>query len=208
MRDPQTLLARLQKENVELLAKNLLLAVEPLIFDGRPEANAKLQAHFRLQLGIPEGAVIVVGSGRFGFSVSPDKFGKPFSDFSDVDLAVVSVELFDQIWGDLLRWRYPWHLRKWRPAEQNWALERLEEHYMGWCDPKRLTYQPFDRKRQVPTMMAFGNKWFEVLQGLGAVTGLLGREFNGRIYRSFDHLLGYHTWSLEQVKKSHRRTAN
>src|SRR5689334_9608076 len=47
--------------------------------------------------------LFVCGSAHLGFSPVPGKLGKPFnSDESDVDLALVSSELFDRWWHELL----------------------------------------------------------------------------------------------------------
>lgn len=44
--------------------------------------------------------VIMVGSGKTGFSLSPDKFLEPFSEErkSDIDIAIISQQLFDKFW--------------------------------------------------------------------------------------------------------------
>lgn len=46
--------------------------------------------------------VVMVGSGKIGFSLSPEKFLKPFysegSSKSDIDIAIISPHLFDYFW--------------------------------------------------------------------------------------------------------------
>jgi hypothetical protein len=48
------------------------------------------------QFGIGSQDVCIVGSAKLGFSPSPGKYGQPFAETSDVDVVVVSFELFDK----------------------------------------------------------------------------------------------------------------
>jgi hypothetical protein len=45
--------------------------------------------------------VAIVGSGKFGFSMAPTKALRPFSENSDIDVVIVSPELFDTVWSDI-----------------------------------------------------------------------------------------------------------
>jgi len=45
----------------------------------------------------------MVGSAKLGFSIKPAKRYKPFSDDSDIDVAVVSPELYCRLWTELRR---------------------------------------------------------------------------------------------------------
>lgn len=42
--------------------------------------------------------VFMVGSGKLGFSIKPTKRFQPFSDTSDLDIAVISKSCFERIW--------------------------------------------------------------------------------------------------------------
>lgn len=52
--------------------------------------------HFNIEFN----EVILVGSGKLGFSIKPNKRYHPFGDESDIDVAVVSTDLFTKIWQD------------------------------------------------------------------------------------------------------------
>ena len=54
-------------------------------------------------LGLFADSITMVGSGRIGFSLDPDRFGAPFSVRSDLDVVVVSERMFDEAWFDMLR---------------------------------------------------------------------------------------------------------
>ena len=58
------------------------------------ELKERICEHFKIQFN----DVIVVGSGKLGFSIKPNKRYQPFGDESDIDIAVVSTELFTKTW--------------------------------------------------------------------------------------------------------------
>ena len=58
--------------------------------DLRSEVAEKFQLH--------PNEVLVVGSAKLGFSIVPKKRYRPFCDESDIDVAIVSSRLFDEIW--------------------------------------------------------------------------------------------------------------
>jgi hypothetical protein len=53
------------------------------------------------QLSVDPMAVQLVGSARLGYSINPKKNFKKFDEESDLDIAVVSLELFDKAWEEL-----------------------------------------------------------------------------------------------------------
>src|SRR5262249_20345431 len=60
------------------------------------------QLHTCLRIPLHPLQLILCGSAHLGFSPVPEKLGKPFdSSLSDIDVAVVSIELFDRWWSEL-----------------------------------------------------------------------------------------------------------
>lgn len=60
------------------------------------EIKADLAQEFRIH----HSEVMIVGSGKLGFSIADGKRYKPFGESSDIDLAIVSGRLFDDVWRD------------------------------------------------------------------------------------------------------------
>lgn len=50
--------------------------------------------------------VIIVGSCKLGFSIKPTKRFVPFGDESDIDVAIVSPTLFENVWRTALEYKY------------------------------------------------------------------------------------------------------
>src|SRR5437660_429669 len=71
----------------EILAQ--MFSGEPFAFSEKPAEYPKFRLQIATALKSDPANIIVVGSGRFGFSLAPHKFGRPFHDRSDIDVIIV-----------------------------------------------------------------------------------------------------------------------
>ena len=93
--------------------------------------------HFKLkravsnEFGLHTTEVHVVGSAKLGFGIAPRKLYRHFSEESDVDVVIVSPQLFDEISKDVYEY--------WRTGGY-WERQRDFEHYLfrGWIRPDKL----------------------------------------------------------------------
>ena len=97
----------------ELLERDLGEVVQKYLFDGIPfcfRGNTDVFYAFRKDIcenfRIHPQNFAVVGSAKVGFSLSPEKFGNLFSDSSDIDVVLVSDELFDELWLKLIEYKH------------------------------------------------------------------------------------------------------
>ena len=99
-----------------------------------------------------------------------------FAVSSDLDVVVVSAEMFDITWFDLLRLgRKYFSLQK---TVQSWIDTHKESHiFRGFILPDRL-----------PGAVAISPTWFRTFRGLARNPSLAGRDVNGRLYRTWDHV--------------------
>ncbi|MBW9088154.1 hypothetical protein JNB91_09895 [Rhizobium wenxiniae] len=85
----------LAMDNFDVVAKVFLLEGTPFVFASSPMKYLifREQVADRFKIGYQD--VCIVGSAKLGFSPSPQKFGKPFAETSDVDVVIISSEMFD-----------------------------------------------------------------------------------------------------------------
>jgi len=142
------------------------------------------------ELHLGRESITMVGSGRIGFSLSPEKFGTPFSPESDLDMLIVSEEFFDKAWFDMLKLgrRYPGlELRV-----RNWVDAHRENHiYWGFIQPDRL-----------PGVVQIAAEWFRAFQGLSRHMELARHEISGRLYRTWDHVRVHQLHTLRMIQRS------
>jgi len=81
-------------DNHRVLAKVFLLEGTPFVFENRPMKYVifREQVADRFEIGSQD--VCIVGSAKLGYSPSPNKFGTPFAETSDVDVVIISEPLF------------------------------------------------------------------------------------------------------------------
>ena len=86
----------LKVDHLDVIAKVFLLEGTPFVFAKSPMRYMvfREQVADRFHVGYQD--VCIVGSAKLGFSPSPKKFGKHFAEESDVDVVIISDELFDK----------------------------------------------------------------------------------------------------------------
>lgn len=83
--------------SLQILRKHILGA-ESQILTAEQHFQLKEQVceHFKVEYN----EIIMVGSGKLGFSIKPARRFQPFNDSSDIDIAVVSPKLFEMVWQE------------------------------------------------------------------------------------------------------------
>jgi|SRR5579863_1870301 len=134
-------------------------------------------------LEIHSTAVFMVGSGKLGFSISPQKRYRPFGDESDFDMAIVSEALYQSLWLELFTYFE-------RTAIEDKGTQKY--HFRGWLRPDLF---PEDASLQRC------NRLRESVQHLNS-TGVAGRyPIKVGVYYSWPFLEGYQLRSLESCKE-------
>lgn len=142
-------------------------------------------------LEVPKEDICVVGSGRIGFSLSPDNFGTPYSQYSDLDIVVVSSVLFDQSWLDIVGKRHgQWSSLSWAVRDNVRGHRERHHIFNGWIYPE-----------SVAEVLKVGEKWITTFNGLSRIPYLSSRPIGARLYRTWAHATIYHLWSLGKLRQ-------
>lgn len=114
--------------------------------------------------------LVICGSAHLGFSPVPSKLGQPFNpETSDVDIAVVSPELFDRWWTEL------------QEVENLAEPQRrpiAADLFWGFIDPSKVRH-----------MSETGKTWWNLFGGIQIERA---RAVRGRLYRSYWNMQNYH----------------
>jgi hypothetical protein len=187
------------KPNNELLDTCLRQDDIPFVFEPRPEAWTDFRVELGNSLRIERGDIRVIGSGRFGFSLKPGNNLKAYSEKSDIDVAIVHADTFDQLWYGLLRAAYP------RPPATNhiggWLKERQKELYTGWLIPLdiRLDHRIFPRAKGLLDITA---AWFNTFKAAARHVPRRHEDVKVRLYRTWAHADLYHDHSITALRKA------
>lgn len=165
-----------------LLIHDPLAVVQRYITSGNclmlPEAQyTELKQHVSSQFLIHHSNILVVGSAKLGFSIAPQKRWKRFNDQSDVDVAIVSQELYLSVWREVSS------LVEADPLI-SWDREKSFLKYMlrGWIRPDLLPRSP---------ALPRADEWFEYFRSLTA-SGVCGNyKISAGLYYDIHFLESY-----------------
>ena len=129
--------------------------------------------------------VVVVGSGKLGFSIAPSKRYRIFGDESDIDLAIVSTTLFEQIWTDVFEYTN---------EGESWQDEKEFKDYLfrGWVRPDKLP--PANK-------FAFCREWWDYFRGLERQGRYGDYKIRAGIYKSWRFLESYQTSAVRGCRE-------
>lgn len=190
------------REPLEEVVQELVFQGRPYVFREQPEAFDKLNQHLCAKLKFSSQNVIVVGSAKIGFSLSPDRFPRSFSDESDIDVLVVDEALFDKVWMSMLKWNYPRRISGLENIDKQWADARRSNLYWGWFVPDRIRYGGLSFPEVLKPVRDISTSWFNAFHSLSQYSEFASREVSGRLYRSWDHARLYHVDGLRQIRDS------
>ncbi len=158
----------------------------PYLFGASRGSYLLWRSRLAADLGVSWFDVVLVGSAAVGHSLSPYKNFKPFSDDSDIDVAIMSPYYFDLAW----RWMRRLGAERYGlpPAAQQW----VKEH------EKRLVYWGAIATDQLLQYLPFGPDWVRKLAKLSQDPPADGRTINVRLYRDHASLESY---LLDSVRK-------
>jgi hypothetical protein len=134
-----------------------------------------LKAAVAERFAIHPNEIIVVGSTKLGFSIAPIKRYRAFGEDSDIDVAIVSPQLFDRIWHEVLR--YLDSAASWQTRE-----EFARYFVRGWLRPDKLPSGPH---------FEFTNDWFDFFRVLSNSRQYGDIKISGAIYRDWVFLEQY-----------------
>lgn len=122
--------------------------------------------------------VIVCGSAHLGFSPVPEKIGTPFnSEKSDIDVAVISPEIFEMTWNELIS------------AGLDPALRQTISRDLFWG---------FINPAHIHSVSTQGELWWNAF---GSIKTDRAKGVRGRLYRSFWSMQSYHRIAVFQGRE-------
>ena len=150
------------------------------------ELYFELKHDISVKLGVHSTQVILVGSAKLGFSIAPNKRYQHFRDESDLDVAIISQALFDELWS--IAFDY------WNVAGDWYRGAHFRDYlFRGWLRPDYL-----------PPTVQLANEWFEYFRQLTASQKFGPFKISAGVYKSWRFLERYQEISIAQCRQSLR----
>lgn len=90
----------------------------PFAFKTKPALYESVRAWLGTRLDVDPKEINLTGSARIGQSLAPNKIGARFGEHSDLDLFIVSHELFDRMKANFNEWSYQFEGGLVRPSNE------------------------------------------------------------------------------------------
>ena len=177
----------LKNSDLEKILYFHLIEGTPYIFKDHSKRYQLFRKAISSALDIPMKNIAIVGSARIGFSLNPNNFGRPFTQNSDIDTVVVSPELFDTAWIELIRLRTKWYSLT--PNERSMVKNHKKLVYWGNIRPDKL-----------PGTTQISKLWLETFRGLGKIDAFASREVNGFLFRTWWQVESYYMFGLKILR--------
>jgi hypothetical protein len=101
------------------------------VFALTDELHFALKTEVSRQFGVHPSEVVVVGSAKLGFSLKPRELFRSFWEQSDIDIAIVSPALFDELWEEVFDYEG-------RGGSWSEQIPFKEYLFKGWIRPDKL----------------------------------------------------------------------
>ncbi|HYJ87679.1 MAG TPA: hypothetical protein VEW46_16570 [Pyrinomonadaceae bacterium] len=143
-------ITNIREHQPDLLAETYLAADTVTAFPN-PVDYASFKTRVHQQLAGVE-SLSIVGTGNWRFSLNPDKGLKEFDRTSDIDIAVVSSEQFNQTWEELRRvHRSRWYTLPHAIREK--IRRNAEDVYAGFITPMWIPGDPCELRYRFKTIL-------------------------------------------------------
>jgi hypothetical protein len=171
--------------------------VQFLLFDEIPycfQNNLGLYKEFRSvicnNLSIHPQNFSIIGSAKIGFSLNVHKnIGKQFDESSDIDIVLVSNEMFERIWYKLLEFRKMIVYKLDEKAKQRF-MELQKIMFYGRIRMDKLSNQ-FD----------YAKKWWEIFNLLSIEKKYGPRLVRAALFKTWKHVSDYYENGISQIRR-------
>ena len=145
-----------------------------------------LKAEVSNEFKIHPSQVLMVGSGKLGFSIVNDKRYRPFGDTSDIDIALVCHTLFDKIWLDVFNYKQD---------GSYWPeFDKFRKYlFKGWIRPDKLP---------PAQMFEFSRHWWEFFRSITSSSRYGSYQIRAGLYKSWYYLESYQSQCVIECKNT------
>jgi len=156
------------------------------VFKDDDEKYFQLKNTIAQKFGLNPADVIMIGSAKLGFSISPLKLWKPFHEDSDIDMVVISPDIFDKFWVEL----YDLNIKLTDRSvyEDKQYRKFLDYFFKGWLRPDLFPFSYDGRK-----------EWFDFFKSISyAEFGI--QRVSGAIFRNHAFYERYHVANIRAIR--------
>lgn len=158
------------------------------IFSNEKEKYFLLKEKIANYFNIHPNEVLMIGSGKLGFSIAPGQDWKHFNIDSDIDIAIISEKAFNFYWSGLLDFNIDIQRRTFK--EEKRYRKFLKYFFKGWIRPDLFSFD-FSGK----------SEWFDFFKDLSAYFFEFGEhKISAGLYKDFKSFEMYHQSNIKRLR--------
>lgn len=174
-------------------ARKYIIHGTPYVFNEREDEYYDFRDRISKKFNIEYYQVYIVGSGKLGFSYLK---GTNFGYDSDIDVAIVSEELYNV---------YLKHVRNFQYALERSKERLVEEEYKNYIKFLKYMAKGWMRPDLLPTKMEevdIKTEWFDFFKNISYGRSEVGNyKVNAGVYKNYNYLEYYTVNSLQEYLK-------
>jgi hypothetical protein len=179
--------------NLDMVVNSYLLQGPVFYFKGDYRRYFDFKNRISAKLNVHPNNIEVVGSAKLGFRLKMEKIGESFGADSDIDVVVVSNDLFEEVWSQLiLKKNNAWYNLS--PKERANLKDCQKNLYWGYIRPDRL-----------PTTAPFSKWWWGIFEQLSNCSDYDRRKIRGRLFKSWHHVQMNYCYAIERLMEEYHR---
>jgi len=179
----------LDKESLSRVLNKYILGGDPICFPSNKNLIFALKENISTYFDIHPKMIEIVGSAKLGISLSEDRFGGRYNKNSDIDMAVVSIELFDMAWNELMKLDSQFYTLK--DKDRQFLKDCSNDIPDGFISPDKL-----------PEKCDFRKKWWKIFSDLSNKKEFEFRKIRGRLFKNWFFVEKYYSIQLKKIKRS------
>jgi hypothetical protein len=174
----------------------------PHAFQAVPALFESVRGWLAKQVAVHPKDITLIGSGRIGFCMDGQNYGRPFGPHRDLDFSIISGTLFERMRSSFERWHADFTAKKVFPKNPTEAgcwdedFERLPGNLAkGFVDTNKISYRYHD----------LGHVMWEFQTKLAATPQAPRvKKASVRVYRDWDAFVRQQQINLQWLRKSLR----
>ncbi len=160
----------------------------PFCFQDKPDLLIQFRNDICDQFKIHNKNFCIVGSGKIGFSLRPSKYGSKFSEASDIDIVLISDELFQSLWLQLL-------------AFKKTSTYKLSPQFKKkFFDLQKIFFYGIVRFDKLSNDFSFAKEWWVFFNSLSKDSKYGGRRIRAAIFKDWWYVSNYYEYSMNKIK--------
>ncbi len=183
-------------EQIIDFCRKYVLHGTPYVFNNRDEEFYEFRKRIGEKFKISFHEIFITGSAKLGFSYFKNKI---FDYDSDIDVAIISGNLFEEIMQDVSEYQMMFRKNRAVVGESELKIyhEFLEYVALGWIRPDKL---PISFQ-----MKAFKDDWFDFFRSISNGKSEVGNyRVTAGVFKSYFHLETYLLSGLKDIKRSRK----